>query len=359
MQNRGLIFIPDISGFTRFINEIEIEHGRMIIQELLEIMINSNRIGLEVSEIEGDAILFYKFGDPPTLEELYKQVQEMFCAFHKSLMAYDHHKYCQCPACVSAVNLTLKVITHYGEFTGYQVRNFNKLIGKDIIVAHQLLKNDIAHHEYWLVTQNLLHGGEPEGYETWMRWKSSAKETESGPVTFQYTQLGELKNELSPERLPPLDLREKVKVLSFTQTYEAGIIPVFHAAGDFNYRHRWWEGVKSVAEINHFLPRIGMRCRYVQDDGEAILRSSSYNFSDDRIEFSETDELRNITTYYTLQKKDNQKTQLTLDVYWNRNWFSEIMFRLTQKRKTEELFQKSMNNLHHLVKEIKMATAPV
>src|SRR5690242_17626447 len=129
MQNKGLLFIPDISGFTKFVNQIEIEHSRLIIQELLEILINANQIGLEVSEIEGDAILFYKFGEPPALEDVYKQVHEMFCAFHRSLVAYDHHKYCQCTACKSVLDLTLKVISHYGEFTGYQVKNFNKLIG--------------------------------------------------------------------------------------------------------------------------------------------------------------------------------------------------------------------------------------
>ena len=58
MENKGLLFIPDISGFTRFVNETEIGHSRLIIQELLEILINANQIGLEVSEIEGDAILF-------------------------------------------------------------------------------------------------------------------------------------------------------------------------------------------------------------------------------------------------------------------------------------------------------------
>src|SRR5688572_10837878 len=191
MQNRGLIFIPDISGFTRFVNEIEIEHSSMIIQELLETVINSNRIGLEVSEIEGDAILFYKFGDPPPLQEIYEQVQEMFCAFHKSLIAYDNRKYCQCPACTSAIKLTLKVITHYGEFTGYQVKNFNKLIGKDVIVAHQLLKNDIDQHEYWLVTQNLLMDNQPADFTAWMKWNSSTKQTENGVIPFQYAQISE------------------------------------------------------------------------------------------------------------------------------------------------------------------------
>ena len=85
MENKGLLFIPDISGFTKFVHESEIEHSRFIIQELLEILINANQIGLEISEIEGDAILFYKYGDPPALQELYKQVEKMFCAFHRHL----------------------------------------------------------------------------------------------------------------------------------------------------------------------------------------------------------------------------------------------------------------------------------
>jgi len=36
MENKGLLFIPDISGFTRFVNEIGIERSRHIIQQLLE-----------------------------------------------------------------------------------------------------------------------------------------------------------------------------------------------------------------------------------------------------------------------------------------------------------------------------------
>src|SRR5688500_20320658 len=72
METKGLLFIPDISGFTRFVTDMEIEHSRHIIQELLEILIDSNEIGLEISEIEGDAILFYKFGQSPDLQQLYR-----------------------------------------------------------------------------------------------------------------------------------------------------------------------------------------------------------------------------------------------------------------------------------------------
>ncbi len=93
MENKGLLFIPDISGFTKFVNETEIDHSRLIIQELLELIINANEVGLEVSEVEGDAILFYKFGESARLEELYKQVEKMFCAFHRNLIAYESRRF--------------------------------------------------------------------------------------------------------------------------------------------------------------------------------------------------------------------------------------------------------------------------
>lgn len=352
MENRGLLFIPDISGFTRFVNETEIDHSRLIIQELLEILINSNQIGLEVSEIEGDAILFYKFGKSPALEELYKQVEKMFCEFHRNLIAYDQRRYCQCKACMSAVGLTLKVITHYGEYTGYNVKNFSKLIGKDIIVAHQLLKNDIEHHEYWLVTKSLLQDNPPADFRQWMKWDRSAKQTESGEISFHYTQLSQLKNEITPEPLPQPELSKKVKMITVSKEYETDIITLFHATGDFNYRSRWREGVKMVEEVNHFLPRVGMRCRCILENGEEITYSSSYSYQEDRIEFSETDEKKGSSTYYTLEKTGNNKTKFTLDFYLPKNLATQIMFKLQKKRKMEDDFHKSLLNLDELVKEI-------
>lgn len=209
MENKGLLFIPDISGFTKFVHETEIDHSRLIIQELLEILINANEVGLEISEIEGDAILFYRFGEAPALEELYKQVEKMFCAFHRSLIAYDSRRFCQCKACMSAIGLTLKVITHYGEFTGYTVKQFSKLIGKDIIVAHQLLKNDIEHHEYWLVTDELLKNNTPAGFKQWMTWNSSSKITETGEILFIIHNSASLKMKLSQRSFVTLICQKK------------------------------------------------------------------------------------------------------------------------------------------------------
>jgi Protein of unknown function (DUF2652) len=354
MDNKGLLFIPDISGFTRFVNQTDIEHSSLIIQELLEVLINSNQMGLQVSEIEGDAILFYKYGELPGMETLYSQVQKMFCDFHKRLIVYDQHRFCQCDACMSAIGLSLKVITHYGEFTGYTIQHFNKLIGKDVIVAHQLLKNDIDQHEYWLVTNNLLQDIIPSGYANWMEWNSSAKQTEGGEVGFHYTQLGRLKDDIEPDPPYELEIPNKVKMLSLSKEYEADIIRLFHATGDFRYRNRWQEGVKAIEEVSHFLPRVGMRHRRVLENGETIIYASSYNFQPDKIEFSETDEKKKNATYFTLEKTGDATVRLTLDYYQPKNATSQALFNLLQKKKMETRLNKSLVNLATVVNEIKL-----
>lgn len=353
MEKKGLLFIPDISGFTRFVNETEIEHSRHIIQELLEILINANQTGLEISEIEGDAILFYKFGEPPALEELYKQVVEMFCAFHRHLIAYDHRRICQCKACISAINLSLKVITHYGEFTGYNVKNFNKLIGKDIIVAHQLLKNEIEQHEYWLVTKDLLKDKPPVEFEQWMEWNSSAKQTETGEISFHYTQLNQLRNNIPPDPLPQLEPSQKVKVISVSKEYDTDIKSLFYTSVHFEFRNRWLEGVKAIDEVDHFLPGVGTRHRCILENGQIIMYTSSFSYNPEKkIVFSETDEKKKSSVYYTLEKTGNNKSRLTLDLYLTKNIAMQIMFKLMMKKKMENNFRKSLQNLAELVKEI-------
>jgi len=354
MENRGLLFIPDISGFTSFINQVDIDHSRMIMQELLEILINANQIGLEVSEIEGDAILFYKYGESPKLEEIYKQVEKMFSEFHRHLLSYNHLKYCQCKACVSVADLSLKIITHYGEFTGYNVKNFSKLIGKDVIVAHQLLKNDIEQHEYWLVTSSLLQDKQPAGFKEWMKWVNSSKQTETGEVPFHYTMLSQLKNEIVPDKPLQLEISNRAKVLSFTKEYDTDIITLFHATGDFNNKGRWLEGVKSVEEVGHYLPRVGMKCRCVMENEQEIIYSSSYYNYEDRIEFSETDEKKIMSTYYTLEKISDKKTRLSINLYLRKNIVILIIFYLLKKKKAGEFLKRSLQNLEVLLKDFKL-----
>jgi hypothetical protein len=352
MENRGLLFIPDISGFTRFVNEIEIEHSRHIIQQLLEVLINSNQIGLEISEVEGDAILFYKFGEPLNLETLYRQVERMFIAFHRHLIIYENRKICQCKACISAVNLSLKVISHYGEFAFYNVKQFNKLIGRDVIIAHQLLKNDIPQHEYWLVTENL--GERPAGLTQWMQWNNSNQQTETGKIAFYYTQLSPLKNEIPPDPIPHLDLTGKTKLLSVSRDYNVSIKTLCYTVVHFDLRHLWLLGIKRIDEIEHFLPEIGTRHRHVLENGKTSIKYISgfvYN-PVGRTIFSETDERDRTTICYIADKVGDNTSRLTIDYYMPPNLVKQTIFKIFKKDKMQERFVNSLRGLDKVVTEM-------
>lgn len=151
----GTIIIPDISGYTEFVNSICIEAGRYITRELLSTILQANTIGMDVSEIEGDAILFYKFGKKPSLLKILKFYETMLSNFTMKLkeieviLGYE-------------LGLSLKLIAHYGTFSEYTIGPFRKLYGKPIVKAHTLLKNNITSNTYVLITNAIFSKTLPE-----------------------------------------------------------------------------------------------------------------------------------------------------------------------------------------------------
>ena len=68
-NKNGMIMIPDISGFTDFVIKSNMFVGKYITESLLKSVMDSNIVCLEISEIEGDAILFYKYQNLPPLKK--------------------------------------------------------------------------------------------------------------------------------------------------------------------------------------------------------------------------------------------------------------------------------------------------
>src|SRR5438093_9474241 len=114
MSEQAIILIPDISGYTDFTSTTELDHSAHIITELLELIIASNETEFTLAEIEGDAILFYRKGTALSHEQLVNQCLKMFSKFHQQLKIIERDTVCQCDACQSATNLTLKFIVHFG-----------------------------------------------------------------------------------------------------------------------------------------------------------------------------------------------------------------------------------------------------
>ncbi len=200
MENQALIFIPDISGFTKFVTKCEINHTDHIISNLINIILDSNPLELKVSEIEGDAVLFYSKGAPPTKEEIIQQSKRMFIDFHTNLKAMERNFFCKCGSCTTASNLTLKIIVHYGVCKEVPIHNSTKLIGSDVIIAHKLLKNNIPEREYILLSEKYLKSQQSKLIieEDWVDIKSNIENFENfGEIRTKYIPLSPLRRLIS------------------------------------------------------------------------------------------------------------------------------------------------------------------
>lgn len=166
----ALICIPDITGFTRFMAENDIEFSRKIIPPLLRNIVNSNFLKLTVGEIEGDAVVFYRFGALPSLKELVEQCKMFYLNFNEQLktlmkdFADDFQKH------ASSNRLSLKIIVHAAEMTSTHIEGLPKLIGKDVVLVHKLLKNKVPEAEYVLLTDKLLDNYSVEDKESVFNW---------------------------------------------------------------------------------------------------------------------------------------------------------------------------------------------
>jgi Protein of unknown function (DUF2652) len=145
----GLLCIADISGFTHFVSSTDLESGSSITQALMQAIIDSNSLGLQVSEIEGDAVFFFKFGTPPSGGAILEQFEKMLDTFHQNLQKINQGR--EVP-----FKLELKLIVHYGEMSQYQLAGFSKLYGQSVVEVHRLLKGAVRHSQYALLTDDYV-----------------------------------------------------------------------------------------------------------------------------------------------------------------------------------------------------------
>ena len=152
MSAQGTFILADISGYTRFVASVAIEHSKEIIGHLFNAMLKANSGRWKVANVEGDCVFFYREGreDPPTLLRDARQLYETFC---DEIIDISARAACPCGACTTVNQLGLKFIVHAGEFELQEIGDRSELIGADVVAAHCLLKNTVALPEYVLLTR--------------------------------------------------------------------------------------------------------------------------------------------------------------------------------------------------------------
>ena len=201
----SLIFIPDITGFTKFVQSTATRHSQHIISELLETLLDSNHLGLDIAELEGDAIVFYKYAQMPSLDALLFQAKRMFENFHQQLQKYAASGVCHCGSQKTPFDLSLKIIIHRGQLGFTTVKQYRKPHGFDMIVAHKLLKNSINEREYVLVTDSFedeVFTVNAHGFNAGDFRKDKTFYQNIGEVSYRYASLSPLLGNTNRESVP-------------------------------------------------------------------------------------------------------------------------------------------------------------
>ncbi len=149
----GALVLADISGYSTFVAQTEVDHSWSILHELLDTMVRSLAGRMDVSQVEGDAILFIS---GLSNADVITALEETFVAFHRRLRDMEAVTTCPCSACANVGILKLKFVIHHGKFSRQRLGSVEQLHGTDVIVAHRLLKNKVPSKEYLLVTDAVL-----------------------------------------------------------------------------------------------------------------------------------------------------------------------------------------------------------
>jgi class 3 adenylate cyclase len=146
----GYLVLADISGYTSFVAQTEIEHAEIALSYLLETIVEKLGGILTISKLEGDAVFAYaeesKLQEGKSLLEL---IDHTYLAFREKALTLFQGSTCPCRACRALPTLDLKFIVHHGVFLLQQVAGIRDLLGTDVNLVHRLSKNHVSESTGW------------------------------------------------------------------------------------------------------------------------------------------------------------------------------------------------------------------
>jgi hypothetical protein len=145
VEQHGFLLIADITGYTMYLSESELEHAHGTLTDLLEILVDHTRPPLQVSGLTGDAVLSYVVDDGLVSSQTFLEtIEDTYVAFRRAIELMVLNNTCQCNACANVSSLDLKFFIHHGSFVLQTIGDYEELVGSDVNLIHRLLKNNVT-----------------------------------------------------------------------------------------------------------------------------------------------------------------------------------------------------------------------
>lgn len=155
-SQRVCLAIADISGYTRYLQGVELEHAQDVIADLLGAIINPMRPAFRLNKLEGDAAFLYSPVEDMDASVVLDMLEGSYFGFRRRLLSIGQASACECGACSLIPQLDLKLVVHTGTVIVQELFGMTELVGEDVILVHRLLKNSVAEetgaHAYALLT---------------------------------------------------------------------------------------------------------------------------------------------------------------------------------------------------------------
>ncbi len=351
----ALLFIPDISGFTQFIEKSGSPLAPWLIADLLEILIEGNMLDMEVSEIQGDAILFYRLGPPPAIAEVVAQCRRLFLDFQNYLRLVERDTGSALGAALLANELTLKIIVHYGPVHVAQIREYTKLMGRDVIVVHRLLKNDIMGGEYVLLSDGYLSTQEPaaiRGSFSWTRLLHGVTTYDVlGRISYRYAHLTPLRLLVNGHgQVRPAGSQANAVVVRRVLPVPAAY--ALRVVSNLRLRCRWLQGAHSVEYDLTKANRLGTNYCIGLNRGEINVQAVQRFEQGERLEYVEKIShfrmFPNSLLFFFLEEVSDQACLLTLEFRYGHIAGTTPLIRFGQLRRLRRFLGASIRQLEAL-----------
>lgn len=143
--HQGFLLIADISGYTMYLSQSELEHAQEVLQTLLELLIDHTRPPLTLSRTAGDAVISYSLLAVSLAGQTFVElIEDTYVAFRRAVELMVLNNTCRCNACANIGSLDLKFFLHFGAFGIQQLGGHDELVGSDVNLIHRLLKNHVV-----------------------------------------------------------------------------------------------------------------------------------------------------------------------------------------------------------------------
>jgi uncharacterized protein YndB with AHSA1/START domain len=138
------LLIADISGYTSFLADAELDHAQDVLADLIGMVVGSLRPTFRLAKLEGDAAFVYLLAESLDAAAIQDAVERCYFTFRRRLRDIGQASSCDCNSCTLVPKLDLKVVVHHGPIVRQRIAGREELVGSAVVVTHRLLKNHVA-----------------------------------------------------------------------------------------------------------------------------------------------------------------------------------------------------------------------